>query len=86
MVYIVACKHNWVLGCCTNYWPLCTGGQDVFQNELQRKLKQRKDSTIGILEEEEEGEASKPTVGPVLPFDADEEHVASWLSTYGYQR
>ena len=63
-----------------------SGSQDVFQNELQRKLKQRKDSTMGILDEGEEGEAAKPTVGPVLPFDADEELVASWLSTYGYQK
>lgn len=58
----------------------------MFQNELQRKLKQRKDSTTVIQEEGEEGETAKPTVGPVLPFDADEEHVSSWLSTYGYQK
>lgn len=63
-----------------------SGGQEVFQNELQLKLKQRKNSTSVIQEEEEEGENTKPTVGPVLPFDADEEHVASWLSTYGYQK
>lgn len=63
-----------------------SGGQEVFQNELQLKLKQRKNSTSVIQEEQEEGETTKPIVGPVLPFDADEEHVASWLSTYGYQK
>lgn len=63
------------------------GGQDNFQNELQRKLKQRKDSSAPVIQEEgEEGETAKPSVGPVLPFDADEDHVASWLSTYGYQK
>ena len=63
-----------------------SGGQDDFQSELQKKLKHRKENTPVVQEEAEEGETPKPYVGPVLPFDADEEHVASWLSTYGYQK